>query len=189
MSGYSEDPSLTPRPPDPREMEMARVAVAIPATFLLLNGLFGLVLLGLLSVPVVFQPEMLLDTFENLLAKQPPSPEKQQAEQDIAEARRQLNDPDRRQVIVTQNAVTLGIPAVLNLVAVVGALYMRRLSGYAMSMIAAIVSLVPIATGCLCTGIPFGIWALVVLVRPEIKAAFIARRNAPPPNPDEQYMR
>src|SRR5262245_21092945 len=128
MSGYADDPSLTPRQPDPREIEMARVAVAAPAMFLILNALLGLLLLGLISVPVVFKPEMLLDTLEELLANQPASPEKAQAEADIAEARRQLNDPERRKVIVTQNTVILGIPALLNVVALIGALYMRRLS-------------------------------------------------------------
>ena len=186
MSGYADDPSLNPRP---GVVEMTRAAVAGPATFLILNALLGLVLLGLLSVPVVFQPEKMLDTLEDMLAQQPQSPEKQQAQDDVAEARRQLNDPDRRRAIVTQNAVILGIPAVLNAVALLGGLYMRRASGYPLAVTAAILSLVPLATGCCVTGLPFGIWALVVLARPEVKAGFLARRNAPPPNPDEQYMR
>jgi hypothetical protein len=157
--------------------------------FLILNGIFGLVILGLLSVPFVFDPEGFVDWADKVIAQQPASPEKQQAEQDIAAARNALNDPDERKAIVTRGAVILTLLAVGDLLAIVGGIAMRRLSGYGMSMTAAIVSLVPIATGCVCTGLPFGIWALVVLVRPEIKAAFVARRNAPPPNPDEQYMR
>ncbi len=163
------------------------MSVAAPAIFMICNGLLGLVLLGLLSVPCVFDLDMLLDTWDSLVAKLPPGPEKQQAEQDLAAARQQLNA--HRDAVVMQNALILLGRAVLDALAIVGGLYMRKLSGYKMSMIGAIVSVIPLATGCCLTGIPFGIWALIVLNRPDVKAAFAARRNAPPHDPDAQYMR
>jgi hypothetical protein len=189
MSGSPDDPYLNPRVPDARDVEVARGAVAGPALLLILNGILGLILVGLLSVPFVFNPEGFVDWAEGVVAQQPPSPEKQQAEQDIAQARQQLNDPDARQVIVTRGAVILGIPAAGNLLAILGAIAMRRLSSYGLSLAGGIVSLIPLGTGCCLTGIPFGIWALVVLSRPEVKAGFLARRNAPPPDPDAQYLR
>ncbi len=187
MSPDPADRSEPLRRADPREVELARMAVAAPAIFLILNGLVGLVLLGLLSVPLVFDPDGMVEWFKNVAAQQPPGPERQDLEEQIAEFENQLNT--NREVYVRQNAIMLGIRGLFDLVAVVGGLYMRRLTGYGFSVAGAVVSLVPVATGCCVTGIPFGIWALIVLSRPEIKAAFVAVRTSVPANPDDQYMR
>jgi hypothetical protein len=53
-----------------------------------------------------------------------------------------------------------------------GALQMRNLRGYGWAMAAAIINCIPLYGSCCCLGLPFGIWALVVLVKPEVKAAF-----------------
>ena len=55
-----------------------------------------------------------------------------------------------------------------------GALKMRSLESYALAMVAAVVATIPCCfTGCCCiTSMPAGIFALVVLMRPEVKAAF-----------------
>ena len=42
----------------------------------------------------------------------------------------------------------------------------------------AAVTVIPVLTGCCCTGFLFGIWAMLVLMRPEVKAGFAARRRA-----------
>lgn len=55
-----------------------------------------------------------------------------------------------------------------------GALKMRKASSYGLSMAAAIVACVPVITPCCCLGIPFGIWCLVVMNKPEVKAGFDA---------------
>lgn len=55
---------------------------------------------------------------------------------------------------------------------VFGALQMKRLQNHGIAMGAAIVSIVPCLSPCFIFGIPFGIWALVVLNKPEVKAAF-----------------
>jgi hypothetical protein len=187
MSGYADD--LTPRPPDARDIEVARAAVTAPSVFLILNGVLGLIVVGLLSIPSVFDPEGFLDWMERLIAQQPASPEKQRIEQDIAEARQQLQDPDARREAVTRGAVILSLPALGNILAIIGGFAMRRLSSYGLSLAGGIVSLIPLGTGCCLTGIPFGIWALAVLTRQEVKAGFLARRTAPPPDPDAQYLR
>jgi len=61
----------------------------------------------------------------------------------------------------------------LSAFAIFGALKMRNLQGYGLAMAAAIVSIIP-CTGCCCVNIPVGIWALVVLMKPEVKASFTA---------------
>lgn len=55
---------------------------------------------------------------------------------------------------------------------VYGAYCMLRLEKLYLARIAAILSIIPICSGCYVLGIPFGIWALIVLNRPEVKAAF-----------------
>jgi len=42
-------------------------------------------------------------------------------------------------------------------------------------MAAAIVACVPFCSPCVVLGIPFGIWALVVMAKPEVRAAFQPR--------------
>jgi hypothetical protein len=54
-----------------------------------------------------------------------------------------------------------------------GALQMRNLKNYGLSMAAAILVMLPCGSYCCCCiGIPIGIWALVTLNKPEVKSAF-----------------
>ena len=55
-----------------------------------------------------------------------------------------------------------------------GAWEMRNVKSYGLSMAAAIASCIPCVSVCCPLGIPFGIWALVLLMKPEIKAGFDA---------------
>jgi hypothetical protein len=53
-----------------------------------------------------------------------------------------------------------------------GALKMKRLESHGLAMAASIVSMVPCISPCCLLGLPFGIWALTVLMKPEVKDAF-----------------
>lgn len=53
-----------------------------------------------------------------------------------------------------------------------GSINMMRRRSYGSAMAAAIVSVVPICSPCLVLGIPFGIWAIMVLRKPHVKATF-----------------
>lgn len=55
---------------------------------------------------------------------------------------------------------------------VYGAIQMLKARRYGMARLAAILSLIPVSSCCFVLGIPIGIWALVVLHKPEVKAAF-----------------
>jgi len=57
-------------------------------------------------------------------------------------------------------------------VVVLAALRMLQLRSYAVAITGSILSLIPCLTCCLCLGVPFGIWALVLLNRPEIRSSF-----------------
>ncbi len=55
---------------------------------------------------------------------------------------------------------------------IAGAVCMLRLKLYPLAMTGSIVAMVPCSSGCCLLGLPLGIWALVVLNRPEVKNAF-----------------
>jgi hypothetical protein len=51
-------------------------------------------------------------------------------------------------------------------------LKMRDLRQYELSIAASIIAMIPCISPCCILGLPIGIWCLVILLRPEIKAAF-----------------
>lgn len=53
-----------------------------------------------------------------------------------------------------------------------GALQMKKLVNYKLCMAAAIIALAPCVSPCCLVGLPVGIWALVMLNKPEVKSAF-----------------
>jgi hypothetical protein len=53
-----------------------------------------------------------------------------------------------------------------------GAIQMKRMRSYGIALAAAIVAAIPMLGPCCIVGIPFGIWAIVVLSKPEVKRAF-----------------
>jgi hypothetical protein len=57
-------------------------------------------------------------------------------------------------------------------VVIFGALKMQKLESYGLALTAAILTAVPCTSPCCCIGIFTGIWAIVVLMNQEVKAAF-----------------
>lgn len=55
-----------------------------------------------------------------------------------------------------------------------GSMQMKGLKNYTMALVAAIVAVIPCFIPCPCcfVGIAAGIWAIIVLIKPEVKAAF-----------------
>jgi hypothetical protein len=52
-----------------------------------------------------------------------------------------------------------------------GAMQMRKLKMYGLAMTSSILGMIP-CTGCCLVGLPIGIWALIILLKPEVKSAF-----------------
>jgi len=70
-------------------------------------------------------------------------------------------------------AVVFGvISSALAIVIIVGAVKMKNLESYGMGMAASIIAMIPCISPCCLLGLPFGIWALVVLSDASVKAAF-----------------
>jgi hypothetical protein len=65
-----------------------------------------------------------------------------------------------------------GVRLVTCSLTIYGALKMQRLESYGLAITSSILSLIPCLTCCCCLGLPFGIWSLVVLNRPDVRAAF-----------------
>lgn len=53
-----------------------------------------------------------------------------------------------------------------------GGLKMKNLESYPLAIAASIIAIIPCFGSCCCTGIPVGIWALIVLNKPEVKSSF-----------------
>lgn len=53
-----------------------------------------------------------------------------------------------------------------------GCVKMKRLENYNLSLAACIIAMLPCLSPCCCLGIPFGIWAIVILNKPEVKQYF-----------------
>ena len=70
--------------------------------------------------------------------------------------------------------VTGVINLLVGIVVIVGAVKMKNLESYGFAMASAIIAMVPCISPCCLLGLPFGIWALVVLSDAGVKAAFRA---------------
>ncbi len=72
----------------------------------------------------------------------------------------------------TMKIVVPVLIAVANGMIFVGSLKMRKLTGYGLAKAAAVLAIVPLFAPCLLLGIPFGIWALMVLSDQQVRSAF-----------------
>ena len=62
--------------------------------------------------------------------------------------------------------------AALGALTLFGAIRMMKLTGYRLAIAGTIAAMVNCGTCCCVLGLPFGIWALVVLMKPEVKRSF-----------------
>jgi hypothetical protein len=69
---------------------------------------------------------------------------------------------------LVSNLVNIGIGVLI----LFGGLKMKKLESFGLAVTASILAIVPCTSPCCLIGIPIGIWALVVLFRPEVKSAF-----------------
>jgi phage FluMu protein Com len=70
------------------------------------------------------------------------------------------------------NLFFAGLGLMLGLFVLMGAIQMRNLQNYGFALVAAIIAIIPCTSPCCLLGLPFGIWALVVLADPSLRTAF-----------------
>jgi hypothetical protein len=64
------------------------------------------------------------------------------------------------------------LTAALSVLILLGGLKMQKLESHGLAVTASVLALLPCTSPCCILGLPIGIWALVVLLRPEVKNAF-----------------
>ncbi len=132
---------------------VAAARLAGPATALLVMGILGIVW-QLLGMVLTMLQVAVWDPFQPAAQEMPPE----------------------LQIFTGAIGMFAGIVSLgLAIVMIIGALKMKRLEHYGWAMAAAIIAVIPCFSSCCCLlEIPFGIWALVVLSDPSVKAAFRA---------------
>ena len=73
-------------------------------------------------------------------------------------------------------AAKLNLGALVGIILIIGAARMLSLRSYRLSRVISILGVIPIAPGFVMS-LPFGIWALCVLGKPEVRAAFPQRQR------------
>ena len=82
----------------------------------------------------------------------------------------QIKDPVKALVLPF-----LGLVVVGGLVVLFGGVKMLSLSGRGLAMTASILAMIPCFSGLVCViGIPIGIWSIIVLGNPDVRAAYLA---------------
>ncbi len=82
--------------------------------------------------------------------------------------------PEIRDKILAQGAFGLVqnvVIIIINIIILIGSIKMKKCQSYGLAMAASILCIL-CDWGCCCLGIGAGIWAIVVLSKPEVKAAF-----------------
>jgi len=63
--------------------------------------------------------------------------------------------------------------ALVNAYLIFGGVRMMKLQGHTLAIITCVVAMIPCASGCCCVlGLPFGIWGIMMLNKPEVKSQF-----------------
>jgi hypothetical protein len=103
----------------------------------------------------------------------------------VGDAPKMLRDegPEKGRELIVANVVANGLLLVIHAIVLFGALQMFKVRSYANAMTAAIVSLIPFCSPVVLVGMPFAIWALVVLRRDGVKKAFRGETDAVADNP------
>jgi hypothetical protein len=140
--------------------------VKIPAILLIVSSvlvfLWLFLNLGVLASGYDLTPTML----DWMADQQPPG----KAKDDLKKQAQDAKTRDRT-VEYIQSAVFAGINVIFNTLILIGGLRMKALRSHTLAMIGSICAIIPL-NSCCCITIIFGIWALIVLMNPDVKAAF-----------------
>jgi len=144
--------AMPPALPMASDQSTARQLIRGPAIFILV-----LAILNLLWVPLSFALSSLVDQMVQSLGA--------------------ASTPDETMEQFRKTVLYFSLPlkilgATLALITLVGSIQMLKLRSYGLAMATAIIMLIPCGSCCCFLNIGAGIWALVVLSKPEVKAAF-----------------
>src|SRR5262245_60418665 len=177
-------------PFDNRDLVRIKERVQLPGIFLLVGGVVNLLFAGFLLVSIgrvyFIDKERLKDELENYWKQMDDKQKKQLEDAKIGKAEffelieRILNG------IVWGGAVAVGIGVVTTL----GGGMMLRMRGRGLASLGCALVAIPFIAplGCCLFGAAVGIWCLVVLLNPDVAAAFAAPSRSEPPPPGEGML-
>ncbi len=167
---YRDDPRNQRRPED--VMAIAKAKVKAPAILMLIAGIVTVLLLGY-SVVMVATTDQLAD-FQKQRQETENDPK---LDANVKQQLKQVNDITEQ--IVTPlfkfQPVLLAFSGLLALTSIIGAIKLMNLSGSGWARTGAILNLISCLGGCCLIGLPAGIWVLIVLGNPDVKAAMNPR--------------
>jgi hypothetical protein len=161
---------------DDRVMDRARATVAVPAVGLIVVAAISMlsIVLGILQYPGL---DAHFDEAIEKINNDPNAPNKQ----------KQIDMMNQiREIMKTALPILWVVVGIQSVVTLMAGLKLKNLTGRGWVVTGSILSMIPCTSGCCLLGLVFGIWALVALGKPEVKAAYAANERG---NPDEQYMR
>ncbi len=146
----------------------ARAKVGGPAIGLIVTGVLSLisVAIGLVQVLVVGLGAQ-FDEQRKKIDQDPNMPAEQKAQMKDF-----LNNYEK--ILTTALPAIYLVASVVGIITIVGGVKMRNLRGRGLAMTGSILSMIPCFSGCCIVGLPVGIWVLVVLSNPDVKAGFAA---------------
>ncbi len=168
MNDYDDNNSEEPRGREQWFEEAAR-RVKFPGLLLQLFGGLTVMLSVMFGTFSLMNAERIWDWIEESQKQQP------------VEQRQKLPPREEAiQEIKIQWPIYGIVGTIMGVLSFIGGTKMKALSGYALSMVGSIVSILP-GFCCCCIGAIPGIWALVVLLNSDVKLAFsrVAARGIP----------
>ncbi len=179
-SGYDDDRDDRDEPSGDREdggddrdrriIERAKAKIKTPAIVLLVVGVLGF-LVTLASIPSLFTMDQQFAQVQDQWDKDPNLKPEQKKEM-----KQMLNTyKDVAQVVLP---ISITFSLITGAVTIFGSVRIMQLKGKWMGVAGSILSMFPIASGCCCLGLPVGIWVLIALGKPEVKAGFAAVAKA-----------
>jgi hypothetical protein len=158
------------------EASEVRNSVTGPAIALLVTGILGVVVVLGNLVWILFFQAGFMEQMERQ-ANQQIEMEAKQGKRDPVQVKQEQEQAQQMMKMMTYFSGTLGtvfaaIQLVVGVVVILGAVKMMRCQSYGLAFTSAILAMIPQISPCCCLGLPFGIWAVVVLSRAEVKAAF-----------------
>ena len=161
----------------------ARSVVRMPATLLILVGILSL-LIAIRGINQIDKIPPVIDQFIAALEADPNIP-KAEKEQQIDVCVAAKDAAEERTPFLTYYTLSIICSAIV----VLGGINMLRLSGPNIPILSAILVTLPGVSAfcCCCLGTPVGLWALVVLNRPDIRSAMALKSRTT--SSDESYDR
>ncbi len=180
-SGYDDDRDDRDEPSGDREdggddrdrriIERAKAKIKTPAIVLLVVGVLSL-LMGLYFVLSFLTIEQQFATAEETWDNDPNLTPQQRKDlkQKLA---------DSKDSIKAISPLVIGMMLLTAVITILSSVRIMNLKSKGLGAVGSVLSMIPVVNGCCCVfGLPVGIWVLIALGKPEVKAGFAAVAKA-----------